>query len=103
MVRSANRAKVELGLRFWSHTVSYVALLRTPAAGRALAARPHALRDAYHYEIVLVPSDGHTHRLVLNAADGGGEIERVVPGLGAVVRWIDAEAQRIREQRLKSP
>ena len=77
-------------------------LLRTPETHRALAAHQAGLGDAYHYEIGLATSDGAPHRVSLNAADGGQAIDRTVSGAGALVRWIDGEVQKIREQRLKS-
>jgi hypothetical protein len=77
-------------------------LLRTAETRRALAALPGTLNDAYHYEIALVTSDGTTHRVALNAADGGQAIDGALSGVGALVRWIDGEVQKIREQRLKS-
>jgi hypothetical protein len=70
-------------------------------AKSALASRSAAPRDAYHYEISVATSDGKTQRIALNAA-GGEEVGHVAPGVGRLVRWIDQEAQRIKEHRLQS-
>jgi len=76
-------------------------LANVSRARATLAARPSRLRDAYQYDIVVTSKNGRTERVTLNAAGGGG-LNEIAPGLGDLVQWIDDEAQKIKEQRLKS-
>ena len=76
-------------------------LANVSRARTSLAARPSRLRDAYQYDIAVTSREGRTEHVTLNAAGGSG-LNEVAPGLGDLVQWIDDEAQKIKEQRLKS-
>ncbi len=68
-------------------------------AKTALASRSGTINDAYHYDITIATKDGRTQKVALNAA-GGQQLDKVLPGLGHLVDWIDQESQRIKEHRL---
>ncbi len=68
-------------------------------AKTALASRSSTINDAYHYDITIATKDGRAQKVALNAA-GGQQLDKVLPGLGHLVDWIDQESQRIREHRL---
>jgi hypothetical protein len=70
-------------------------------ARTALASHPPKVRDGFQYDITVATKDGKSHKLTFNAA-GGEELNRVAPGLGNLVQWVDAEAQRIKEHRLSN-
>jgi len=70
-------------------------------ARTALASRASRTYDAYQYEVTLAPKSGQRQTVTFNAT-GGDEVGRVAPALGRLVQWIDDEAQRIREHRLKN-
>lgn len=72
---------------------------RMSQARAALASPSRKLYDAYQYDITVDTSDGKRQRLTFNAA-GGDEVDQAAPGLGSLVRWIDNEAERIKEHRL---
>jgi broad specificity phosphatase PhoE len=71
---------------------------RMSRAKAALAAHSRTLNDAYQYDITIVTSDGKSQTLTFNAA-GGDDVDKAAPGLGGLVRWIDDEAQKIKEHR----
>ena len=76
----------------------------TPAtilqAGKAVASRAGKIYDGYQYDITVETNDGKNESLTLNSADGA-ELNQMAPGLGHLVQWIDNEAQRIKEHRLR--
>ncbi len=74
---------------------------RMSQARTALASPSRKLYDAYQYDITVATSDGKSQRLTFNAA-GGDEVDQAAPGLGSLVRWIDNEAQKIKEHRLSN-
>jgi broad specificity phosphatase PhoE len=71
---------------------------RMSQARAVLASPSRKLHDAYQYDITVATSDGKSQKLTFNAA-GGDEFDQAAPGLGRMVRWIDNEAQRIKEHR----
>ena len=71
---------------------------RMAQARAALTALSRKLNDAYQYDITVVTRDGKSQKLTFNAA-GGDDVDRAAPGLGGLVRWIDDEAQKIKEHR----
>jgi len=71
---------------------------RMARAKAALAALSSKLSDAYQYDISVVTSDGKSQKLTFNAG-GGDDVDKAAPGLGGLVRWIDDEAQKIKEHR----
>jgi len=71
---------------------------RMSQARAVLASPSRKLHDAYQYDITVATSDGKSQKLTFNAA-GGDEFDQAAPGLGSMVRWIDTEAQRIKEHR----
>jgi len=73
--------------------------LTTPQAREALARAGGQLRDAYHYDVTVVSADGRSHHVTFNAAGGAESWNRLAPGIGDLIQWIDAEAQKIRETR----
>ncbi len=72
---------------------------RMSQARTALASASRKLYDAHQYEITVVTSDGKSQKLTFNAA-GGDAVDKAAPGLGSLVRWIDNEAQRIKQHQL---
>ncbi len=71
---------------------------RMSQAKPALAALSRKLNDAYQYDITVVTGDGKSQKLTFNAA-GGDDVDKAAPGLGGLVRWIDDEAQKMKEHR----
>lgn len=72
-----------------------------PRAKTALASRSTKIYDGYQYDITIGTKDGKSHNVTLNAA-GSEELKQVAPGVGNLVEWIDNEAQKIKEHRLKN-
>ncbi len=75
---------------------------RLSKARTALASPARKLYDAHQYDITVATRDGKSQKLTFNAA-GGDEVDQAAPGLGRLVRWIDDEAQRIKEHRSRKP